>query len=124
MPGYSGRMTGKEELELLTRMKSDNDNVNKFTALLEAIPYVWLQTRQKKTNKTKQTNLSSMPGYSETVTGKEELELLTRMKFDNDNVNKFTALLEAIPYVWLQTRQKKKQTNEQSYRQCLVTVEQ
>ena len=38
-----------------------------------------------------------MPGYSGTVTGKEELELLTRKKFDNDNVNKFTALLEAIP---------------------------
>ena len=49
-----------------------------------------------------------MPGYSGTVTGKEELELLTRMKFDTDNVNKFTALLEAIPYVWLQTRRGKK----------------
>ena len=57
MPGYSGRMTAKEELELLTRMKFDNDNVNKFTALLEAIPYVWLQTRRKK-NKQNKTNKS------------------------------------------------------------------
>ena len=30
-------------------------------------------TEKKQTNK--QTNLSSMPGYSGTVTGKEELEL-------------------------------------------------
>ena len=52
---------------------------------------------KKKTKQNKRTNLSSMPGYSGTVTGKEELELLTRMKFDNDNVNNFTALLGAIP---------------------------